>query len=94
MQIALATSEAGEAISVDDPASWDRRRSVLGWLKADPGRVSLDSVLEEIDKLRRVRELGIPPDLFAGVSPKLVETYRRRAATERPSELRGHFPRR
>ena len=92
MDALLATSEAGEAIPVDDPASWDRRRSVLGWLKADPGRVSLDSVLEEIDKLRRVRELGIPSDLFASISPKLVETYRRRAATERPSELRGHPP--
>ena len=95
MDALLATSEAGEAIPLDEPASWgswDRRRSVLGWLKADPGRVSLDSVLEEIDKLRRVRELGIPPDLFTSDSPKLVETYRRRAATERPSELREHLP--
>ena len=92
MDALLATSEAGEAIPVDDPAAWDRRRSVLGWLKADPGRVSLDSVLEEIDKLRRVRELGIPSGLFASISPKLVETYRRRAATERPSELREHPP--
>jgi len=59
-------------------------------LKADSGRISLDNVLAQIDKLRRVRQVELPPDLFAGVSPRVVRAYRQRAAAEAPSELRGH----
>lgn len=70
----------------------DRRRSVLGWLRSDPGRVGLESVLDEIEKLGRLREVTIPEDPFADVSPKVFEAYRRRAATEKPSELAGHPP--
>ncbi len=59
-------------------------------LKADPGRPSLDSVFREVAKLQRLRRLGLPADLFAGVSPKLVRQYRSRVATESTSELRRH----
>jgi hypothetical protein len=34
--------------------------------------------------------MDLPLDLFQGVSPKIVETYRMRAATERLTELRRH----
>ena len=37
-------------------------------LRADPGRASLESVLKEIAKLRRIVALGLPEDLFAGDS--------------------------
>ncbi len=90
MDALLATSASEDEALPDDPARSDRRRSVLSWIKADPGRVSLESVLEEVGKLRRVRELGLPADLFKGVSPKVVREYRNRAATESPSELRAH----
>ena len=59
-------------------------------LKADPGRPSLDSVFREVAKLQRLRHLGLPADLFAAVSPKLVRQYRSRVATESTSELRRH----
>lgn len=59
-------------------------------LRADPGRPSLESVLNEIAKLRQIVALGLPEDLFAGVSPKVLRTYRRRAASEQPRELRMH----
>ncbi len=36
--------------------------------------------------------LGKPTDLFEGSSPKLVKTYRHRAATETPYLLRQHPP--
>jgi hypothetical protein len=36
-------------------------RGVLGELKADPGQISLDSLLAEVDKLERIRSLGLPP---------------------------------
>jgi TnpA family transposase len=59
-------------------------------LKADPGRVSLGSVLTAIAKLQRLRRVALPADLFAEVSPKLVQVYRQRAAAEPPRELRAH----
>ncbi len=34
-------------------------------LKADPGRVGLDSLLKEIDKLQTIRQLKLPENLFA-----------------------------
>ncbi len=59
-------------------------------LKADAGRPSLDSVFREVAKLQRLRALGLPADLFAGVSPKLVRRYHSRVATESTGELRRH----
>jgi TnpA family transposase len=59
-------------------------------LKADPGRASLESMLVQIARLRRIRQVTLPDDLFAGVSPQLVHAYRQRAAAEPPNELRRH----
>jgi len=61
-------------------------------LKADPGRVSLDSMLREIAKLQRLRQVALPPDLFAGVSPALLRRYRDRVASEPVREVRRHAP--
>ena len=65
----------------------------LHTLKADPGRIGLESVLAEIAKLQRLRRVGLPADLFRDVAPKLVATYRQRAAAEPPRELRAHAAR-
>ena len=48
----------------DDPAFGDRRRSVLAWVRSDPGRVRLESVLEEVGKLGRVGSLYPTPARF------------------------------
>jgi hypothetical protein len=45
-------------------------------LKADPGRVGLKSVLEEVEKLCRVHEVGVPEDLFLRLAPKILKAYR------------------
>ena len=50
--------------------------AVLTGLLADPGPANLESLLEEVAKLDRVRALGLPPDLFDGISPKVLQTYR------------------
>ena len=71
-------------------SSPDAGRSALAWIKSDPGRPGLESVLEEVEKLRLVGAQGIPTELFSGTSPGLVKEYRQRAATEAPSELRAH----
>jgi TnpA family transposase len=65
-------------------------RSLLAVLKADPGPVGLESVLTEVDKLRHLRALELPVDVFAGVDQGIVQLYRQRAAVEPPSELRAH----
>ncbi|MDP9868598.1 MULTISPECIES: hypothetical protein [Streptosporangium] len=36
----------------------------LAELKSDPGRLGLDTLLEEIIKLRRAKVIGLPADLF------------------------------
>jgi len=59
-------------------------------LRANPGRVGLDSLLDEIAKLRRIRALTLPRTLFQQVAPKVVHLYRQRAAVETPSALRAH----
>ena len=61
-------------------------------LKTDPGRVSLESVLSTIAKLQQLRRVGLPADLFHDAHPKLIMTYRNRAAAEPPRELRAHPP--
>ena len=52
--------------------------------------MGLGSFLSEIEKLKRIRAVGLPTDLFKGSSPKLIQTYRQRAATEYPYDLRQH----
>ena len=46
--------------------------------------------LREIAKLQALRAIGLPPDLFQGYPPKLVERLRRRIAAESPSHIREH----
>jgi Domain of unknown function (DUF4158) len=76
----------------DEPASMlsSSRPATITWqdLKTNPGAVGLESVLSEIDKLRVLTQFALPPDLFGGVSPKVVALYRQRAATETLYELR------
>jgi Tn3 transposase DDE domain/Domain of unknown function (DUF4158) len=59
-------------------------------LRADPGPTGLESVLQEVNKLVRLRQNGLPADLFAELSPRVLQVYRDRAAVEAPSLLRAH----
>lgn len=72
-------AEAGEA-------DWTRWQA----LKTEPGKAGLSSVKTAAARLRQVREVGLPRDLFKGVAPKLLERYAKRAAVEEPFELRRH----
>jgi len=56
----------------------DGRRGLLAELKADPGQVSLETLLREVDKLAGVAALRLPPDLFVDCSERLVEAWRAR----------------
>lgn len=61
------------------------RGELLAELKADPGPVSLDTLLREIDKLTAVRDLGLPAGFFDDASEKLLAAWRARAARSWPS---------
>src|SRR5271157_3161183 len=65
-------------------------RSALQELKLDPGRLSLETIRDEIAKLERLRACGLPDDLFKSVSPQILETYRQRAVAEESYEIRRH----
>jgi TnpA family transposase len=82
----------GSADDDRDAEATETRRSGLNELKADAGAISLESVLAETAKLERLRNLGLPTDLFRDVSLKVVERFRQRAAAEAPNELRAHAP--
>jgi hypothetical protein len=41
-------------------------RDVLAWVKTDPGRLSLNTMLTEIGKLEAIRAVGLPVDLLTG----------------------------
>jgi hypothetical protein len=53
-------------------------------LKSDQGRLGLETLLEEIVKLRRARALGLSADLFGGYSDRLVASWRARAMASHP----------
>ncbi|MEU4331468.1 DUF4158 domain-containing protein [Nonomuraea dietziae] len=61
-------------------------------LKADPGRLGLETLLEEIVKLRRAKTLGLSADLFGGYSDRLVTSWRARAMASHPSDLAANQP--
>lgn len=41
-------------------------------------------------KLRRIRELALPPNLFPGIARKVLMIYRNRASVEEPSRMAAH----
>lgn len=51
------------------------------------GRVGLATVFQERAKLRCIRELKLPADLFPGITHKVLTVYCNRANVEEPSRL-------
>ena len=50
----------------------------------------MNSVKEAASRLRLLRKVGLPEDLFKGIPPKLIERYAKRATVKEPFELRRH----
>ncbi len=59
-------------------------------LRADPGRIGIDSVFREIAKLRTIQQLELPNNLFNNIPQKIVKRYKLRAVSEKLPELRRH----
>jgi hypothetical protein len=81
----------GSGTDEDDglEAAGEEAAGVLGQIRSAPGDVSLNSMLAEILKLDLARGLGLPPGMFAGISPKIVKGWRDRAFAESPSHLKA-----
>jgi len=71
----------------DEPSA-SGARALLNFVRGDPGRASLDSVMRELDRLQAIRAIGLPADLFADALPHEIELYRQRVAVQPPSDLR------
>ena len=61
-------------------------------LKSDPGKVGLETLLVEVEKLVAVRSVGVSDDVFAQRSEKLVEAWRARAIRMYPSDFADTQP--
>ncbi|MDP3973003.1 MAG: DUF4158 domain-containing protein [Candidatus Nanopelagicales bacterium] len=79
-----------EHLGAEDEVAEGSDESALATIRSDPGNVSLKTTTEEVDKLKAVRAIGLPPQVFADVAPKIVNAWRARAAVEAPSHLRLH----
>ena len=59
-------------------------------LKSDPGRVSLDSVLKEIEKLEFITQLKLPEQQLTSLNSKIMSRIRSRVFSETAWELKRH----
>jgi hypothetical protein len=60
-------------VSDADAAPPPFERALLQELRADPGRATLDNLLQELAKLERIRALHLPPDLFDDLPPSVLQ---------------------
>lgn len=77
---ALEMSEDQGQVPPDPQAIRVQTTSTLQVIRQDPGRVGLATIFEEMAKLKRIRELGLPDDLFVGLARKALSVYRNRAS--------------
>ncbi|MFM7530135.1 MAG: Tn3 family transposase, partial [Nodosilinea sp.] len=83
----LLISGTGAAMPVE---AANLEESPLQHLAAEPSGTGLLHLFKEAEKLKLIRQLDLPLDLFTDRPAKVVTQYRRRAATERQVELRRH----
>jgi hypothetical protein len=84
----LLRSNVSEADNQDNDTADD---SILfRQLKAEPGNVSLDSIINEEAKLEAIRKIKLPAYLFKGIPAKTLKKYKNRVMTEPAREMRRH----
>lgn len=59
-------------------------------IKADPGRVGLDSVLKETANLAFINTIELPEDVLNGIHPKVLHRYRQRIHSESAWDVKRH----
>jgi TnpA family transposase len=89
LEALLRPPEEEAAAPAPDPST-QPAPALLLHLRGDPGRPGLAGVQEALSRLKLVREIALPSDLFDNVLPHELERYRQRVSTEAPYELRRH----
>jgi hypothetical protein len=89
VQLDAMVDEVTDAENLNTPST-ERPRSILQYLRRDPGPISLESILEESGKLQQLRQVGVPRQLFTHVPRTVVQHYRQRVVGEPPREVRRH----
>ncbi|MEU8546243.1 hypothetical protein AB0C81_04405 [Streptomyces roseoverticillatus] len=81
-----ATGQEDGAVADGDAAQddEDKAESVLSDIKAHPGNVSLNSLLDEMSKLGQVRAVGVPEKVFAGIGVQVINAWRAGASASSP----------
>jgi TnpA family transposase len=62
----------------------------LTLIKSMPGRTSIKSLEEEIEKLKTLNTLNLPDNIFENISKKVLYKYKQRTISEDVSHLRSH----
>ena len=61
------------------------------WIKSKPDRLGMKSILEEIKKLKFLKEFHIEPGIcFDGISPEILQQLKNRAYPEDSYQMRRH----
>ncbi|WP_159843231.1 hypothetical protein [Nocardia sp. CY41] len=74
-----------QTLIADTGGEDDDGPAVLAAIQSDPGAVSLNTMLTEIEKLQAVRAIGVPGDVFAGVAAKIVTGWWAERRWSRPA---------
>jgi hypothetical protein len=90
MDMLLTDEDSTDLAASSDKDTSKPKQPNFQELKTDPGGNGLSSAFAEIAKLQCIRQVGLPADLFQDISPKVLYTYRQRAATEPTCELKRH----
>ncbi len=80
-RLAPGVQDRLDALLVAEPVAEgeEEEELPLSLLRLDPGPVGVESALSEIAKLRSLRAIGLPPDLFQGYTPKFPRIAQRAA---------------
>lgn len=77
---------------MEDTQPEDREKMTISQLNMGPGRASKKTLKWEIKKLKDLKKLELPNDLFSHIPSKMLRKYRLRSISEKASERRRHPP--
>jgi hypothetical protein len=77
---------------IEDTQPEDRERMTFSQINMGPGRASKKTLEWEIKKLKDLKTLELPNDLFSHIPSKMLRKYRLRSISEKASERRRHPP--
>lgn len=76
----------------EEQGSEEPERMTFPKINMGPGRANRKNLEDEIKKLKELRMLELPNDLFKNVPPKILRKYRLRVVSEKLVEIRRHPP--